>query len=290
MMNTTKIVLAAGTAMAATSMASAQHLATFNNVISDVPGDTRTTNAPSFTVGSLSWNGDVNSAGSGSYLSELTINATSPTSGPIGIQAGTSTTWSGNRNVSGWAAAFGGEDAAGTWSFEFTESFDDAGVDATWGTASVYIDNSVLPSFASFQAVNSSPTGYAMNNGDLLWVTFTHTGGPLSATTAGSTLTGGTFGPDDTEIGLYDAAGILLGSNDDEDFANNILTSRLDFANLPAGTYGVAIGTFNTEYADGYAVTSGLGTGIVQLTLIPTPATAALFGMAGLAGIRRRRA
>ncbi len=288
MKNSTKIVLAAGTAMAATSMASAQHLATFNTVLSDVPGDTRTTLAPAFTAGSLSWTGDVNSAGSGSFLSELTISATSPTSGPIGIQAGLSGSWSGSRTVSGWAAAFGGEAAAGTWSFEFTESFDDTGVDATWGTANILIDNSVLPSFAASQSAGSTAS-YPMAAGELTWVTFSHTGGPLSLTTAGSTNTGGTFGANDTEIGLFDSSGLLVGSNDDEDFVNNILTSRLDFANLAAGTYGVAIGGFNTAYAAGFVVTDHTASGQNTLTIIPTPATAALFGMAGLVGIRRRR-
>ena len=58
----------------------------------------------------------------------------------------------------------------------------------------------------------------------------------------------------DTELGLYDSAGNLIVNNDD---AGGTLQSELVLTNLDAGTYFVAVGTFNTTFgATGFNATS----------------------------------
>ena len=123
----------------------------------------------------------------------------------------------------------------------------------------------------------------------------------------------------DTELGLYDQAGVLITNNDDIDFDNGITqssieTEAIDFSGLGAGTYYLALGAFNTFYGgtdfdatttataggdwdlniDGALALEGtLADGEVQFisfTIVPAPGAAALLGLAGFAGLRRRRA
>lgn len=51
----------------------------------------------------------------------------------------------------------------------------------------------------------------------------------------------------DTELGFYDANGNLIDNNDD---AGGTLQSELVFPDLPAGTYFLAVGLFNTSFGD----------------------------------------
>lgn len=71
----------------------------------------------------------------------------------------------------------------------------------------------------------------------------------------------------DTEIGVYDSAGNLLGENDDIDFAGGITQSELTFgAGLPAGTYFIAVGEFDTAFGGLFNVlTIGPGGGNYSL-------------------------
>ena len=68
-----------------------------------------------------------------------------------------------------------------------------------------------------------------------------------------------TFGSEirDTELGLYDAAGNLLGNNDDA--GNGRTQSALSFENLPAGTYYVAASAHNMSFRDNFDVSVLLG-------------------------------
>lgn len=123
----------------------------------------------------------------------------------------------------------------------------------------------------------------------------------------------------DTEIGIYDAAGNLVGNDDDDGIG---LRSTLSFgagsgqmlgdpfnlggdgiANgedglLPAtGVYYVAIGEFQVNFdPTGFGVTStGTDTGgTITLTIltdaVPAPGAIAMLGMGGLVATRRRRA
>ena len=133
----------------------------------------------------------------------------------------------------------------------------------------------------------------------VLWYSFDVSGGagalPWSISSAGSTNTGGSFGDDDTELGLYDSAGNLIATNDDEDFGAGILTSLIDSNTVGAladGTYYVAAGNFNTTFGAGFAATStstASGTSKVTFSFVPAPSSVALLGLGGLAAIRRRR-
>ena len=90
-------------------------------------------------------------------------------------------------------------------------------------------------------------------------------GGSLVIDTLGSVLGSGSFGDNDSEIGLYDEAGNLVATNDDIDVSTNRL-SRLSFGDaglsgdLAAGTYYLAIGAFDTSFGStGFAVSSVSG-------------------------------
>ncbi len=61
----------------------------------------------------------------------------------------------------------------------------------------------------------------------------------------------------DTELGIYNSVGALLGTNDDIDFPGGNLASEVALGTLPVGTYYAAIGGFNTTYGAGFAVTGG---------------------------------
>jgi CSLREA domain-containing protein len=105
-------------------------------------------------------------------------------------------------------------------------------------------------------------------------------GSALVIDTAGSMLTDAGFGEDDTELGLFDAAGNLIGTNDDADFDGGILTSQLSFGaggtdgDLSAGTYFIASGSFDTVFNSAFDVTStSVATGDIRvgITLFTGP-------------------
>ncbi len=133
--------------------------------------------------------------------------------------------------------------------------------------------------------------------------------------TNGSFLTSGGFDMD-TELGLWDNAGTLLGNDDD---GGDGLWSLIN-ADLTAGSYWLGGSEFNSEFADGWAMTGSqfesgefgdidlnvngafagsqvagnLDTGnepVVwfKVTVVPAPASVALLGLGGLVATRRRR-
>jgi hypothetical protein len=129
--------------------------------------------------------------------------------------------------------------------------------------------------------------------GEVLWYSFNFAGGALSLDTLGSTLTVSTFGSvNDTEMGLYNSLGELILSNDDADITNGIYTSELNFPSLPAGTYYLAVGGFNLNFADEFVVTSTAiqsGTIVINGLSIPEPATLSVLAGLGLVALRRRK-
>lgn len=122
-----------------------------------------------------------------------------------------------------------------------------------------------------------------------------------------------TFGSDfDTELGAYNSQGGIAEVNDDS--AGN-LQSEIAVPGLPAGDYFINAGGFNTVYDDFYSATVGdfgsdggdlvlnidgseVYSGALaadsnqwfRYTVVPTPGTAGLLAVAGLAAVRRRRA
>ena len=72
---------------------------------------------------------------------------------------------------------------------------------------------------------------------------------PLQLTTAGSSI--------DTEIALYGSEGNLIQENDDLPCGNR--QAAITVANLTPGTYYVAVGQYDTVFADGFGVQSSSG-------------------------------
>lgn len=116
----------------------------------------------------------------------------------------------------------------------------------------------------------------------------------------------------DTELGLYDAGGSLLLTNDDIDTDGGIFQSQLDLANLPVGHYFLALGGWDTGFAGAFGVDAPLDSDSGDFVLnypgglegdfiaagevswfafgiIPEPSTMLLLGLAGLGVLRRRR-
>ncbi|MEL6393243.1 MAG: PPC domain-containing protein, partial [Bacteroidota bacterium] len=89
---------------------------------------------------------------------------------------------------------------------------------------------------------------------DLAWFAVNFQGygtGDLVVNTEGST--------NDTELGLYDSAGNLIDNDDD---GGTGLLSMVSAADLPAGTYYVVVGDFNTSFGStGFSVSPGTGGG-----------------------------
>ena len=56
--------------------------------------------------------------------------------------------------------------------------------------------------------------------------------------------------PIDTEIAVFNDKGALLAANDDAAFESDVYQSRMDFIGLPAGSYYLAVGAFDTLWSD----------------------------------------
>ena len=91
----------------------------------------------------------------------------------------------------------------------------------------------------------------------------------------------------DTEIGLYNQLGQLVGNNDDGGPGGGTY-SGLMAMDLAAGTYYLAAAGYNTTFAADFAVTGGTYTGDFMLNITPEPASLMLLGL-GAVLLRRRR-
>lgn len=212
-------------------------------------------------------------------------------------------------------------DPAGNWTYDFYNWFDDGGApapDSFYQSATVtFWDNlvSAPPTVHDFGTIGNgtvcSPT-FNTSAGQVIWMKFT-----LAATTNAADIF--SFGSDyDTEIGLYSAGGSLIQFDDDFNFPA-APWSRIGIGNgtgydvdgagplaafgatntgdgaavafLGAGTYYVALGGFNTAFANGFGATGGADFGTGQICInIPAPGAFALVGLGGLVAGRRRRA
>ena len=92
---------------------------------------------------------------------------------------------------------------------------------------------------------------------------------PFTIDTIGNTI--------DTELGVWDALGTLLASNDDapldfdEDGFSDILQSQINFTGLSAGTYYVAAGSWDTEWTGPFSFLGGDEGGTLTFNYGPTP-------------------
>lgn len=275
---------------------------------------------PEFTVGNLVFEGDLANGGTGTWANEARFNVQNPTNNPAGggntPQLTATTTFGATIHIGPTAinaAGFFSGTTIGNWRFEAFESYDDPGTDGTWSNLRIEVQDFAAPppppvdvdlgTIGTGTTSGSAP----LSPGVVRWFKFTTTvpiAAPdwLTATTAGSNLPGG-LAPNDTEIGIYNTAGVLLTTNDDISFPADA-TSQVNFgtppapvggtpvATLPAGVYYAAVSSYNTVFNAGFAVTStGTTSGTVQINIntnVPEPATLALLAFGAVALIRRR--
>ncbi|MCK4341550.1 MAG: choice-of-anchor J domain-containing protein [Phycisphaerae bacterium] len=101
-----------------------------------------------FDVGDVIFNGDLTSGDVGSYMSEAHINITDPLGSTAGWSPLSGGAWTGtvsvvDQTVTGGGAFWAG--TAGTWTFEFCETYDDDGIDAWWTNLSFEFQDAPPP-------------------------------------------------------------------------------------------------------------------------------------------------
>lgn len=197
-------------------------------------------------------------------------------------------TWTGTLPLSFDANALFWFNNGAEYRFEALEDYDDgAGADATWTNLE----------FTFSDAVTTTNIGSFM------------AGTPLVFDTIGSP------GDIDTELAAYTSTGTLLDLNDDIDTAGENYLSLMDLGTLPEGTYNIILGTWDSDFYDGFALPGG-GSGsfvvnvngtqissgnleankfhVLTFNIVsaPEPGTLALLGLVALPGaalLRRRK-
>jgi len=205
-----------------------------------------------------------------------------------------------------------------TVNFEWFESYQDSAnlAESTWDSVTYefgFGGNVVTNGSAALGSLaQGSTTNYAGSHvsGGLDFITFTigddvAGGGYLNI----SMLGGATGGMTDTEIALYDGAGNFVAEDDDgaaTGYFSMLSYGEFDpFAGvgtdgpgddgffLPAGTYTLVTGGYNTSFAStlGGTFVPGTNAGSYDLSIsyLPTPGALALLGLGGLITGRRRR-
>lgn len=170
-----------------------------------------------------------------------------------------------------------GFDPAGTWDLEFIDTFDDGpGTDAVSSDLSMTFEEQIpvvdvngVFSMGTLNAGTSSRRGEFAIGG--LFDSYTVTlpsDGTLSLETLA--VTGGFTGVNpDTEIAIFDATGTLVANDDDG--GTGVFSGLFDLP-LTAGDYTLVVCTFNSTFANGFAVTPGGGIGDygMEVTFVPS--------------------
>lgn len=330
-MKASKLLLAVGLAAVAAGTASATVRETFT--LSGLPSEGSATTAPvtgtftsvgGYSLGRIDVSGTLVSTGIGSWGSEARVRLQSPLGGFLDLQpfpsAGSTFT---TLSFSGSMYVATGSNPVGGWSVKTFESFDDSGgVDANWSglefrftdeppTAPSAIDLGALPVGVT------SRTGALASTNRVQWYKFSTAADASAALstfldidTEGSAL----VTSNDTEIGLYNEFGVLVGTDDDD---GSGLLSQLTYGagtrpaapptgsgsvglsydgrdgTLGAGTYYLAVASFNSTFADGFLVTAGTSntgpfTININTTAVPAPGALALIAVGGVFARRRR--
>ena len=270
--------------------------------------------AGGFTATSFSWDGTISPVEPATWGSEVAVSITAPGGAPGGFAAGglggPGATYDAGTPIAG-SIGVAGIDPVGEWSFQFFETFDDVAgspdstVDTITFTLAGFIDSSISESLGTLPGgiIVSSTGEFAASD---LVDTYTFslpTAGTLDIMTLADA--GGMLGLDaDTEIGLFDGAGSLIGFDDDG--AGVGLFSALGESTgdspirmLAAGDYTLAVTSFDGNFEDlGVggdigALTGGatLGDYGVSLSFTPIPEPSAgllVFVSLGLLARRRR--
>jgi len=331
-MKTSKVLLAAGLVACAAATASATVRETFaftgigsdgSSASSPAAGTAMFTAVGGYSLGRIDVSGTLTSQGIGSWGSESRVRLQHPLGGFVDLQPfpGASTTFT-TLSFTGSMYVSPGLDPIGGWTVKTFESFDDGGgVDAIWDALEFRFTDEppMAPSaidLGTLPAGVTSASGTLGSDSRIQWYKFTTTADALSSlsTYLDIDTEGSGLAPNnDTEIGLYSEFGALIGNDDDD---GSGLLSQLTFGAgtrppapptgsgsigmsydgrdgpLPAGTYYLAIASFNTVLSPGFAVTPGTShAGPYEINIntnVPAPGTLALVAVGGLVARRRR--
>lgn len=271
----------------------------------------------SYTLGTITVTGDLTSGGVGSYLTEARMRfrnaAYAGQSFDVQVFAsgnGWTGTMTGGPTNGGTGGLYNQSITSGsTWTVNFWESYDDSGLDASWSNLTFqFNDLPPAPSvngrnYGSLSGSTSTSDTYSVSGGSIIWSKFT-LANPVSAadflqvdTTGSTTSAAGVL---DTELGIFDSAGVLVATNDD----STGVTSRISFgstaygggsATLAAGDYYIAAGVYNVSYGNGFVVSSNATSQSNNLkinltyTPVPEPVTVVVLSLGVLATVRRRK-
>ncbi len=268
-----------------------------------------------YPLGTISFSGTLTKVATGDLASESRLQLTHPQGIARLIQFTTLSYSGGVVNFTGSTALGFGIDPAGIWNFRYYQSYNDPGVDCTVDVTYNFTVAGTPP-----PAPTAEDLGYIVNQtkignlaaGEVKWYKLV-VGEPvldaldkfLDIDTEGSALTPN----NDTEIGLYDAYGNLVTTDDDD---GSGLLSQLTYGDttfprpavgngqiyngrdgqLFAGVYYLAVAGYNSTFnATNFSVTStSTNTGEYHLNfntnIIPEPASLILLGLVAL--LRRR--
>lgn len=261
------------------------------------------------------------------FASENRMRVTLPNGAFTNVQFSTVTSYGpGALAISGSFYTIGGYNSnqSGTWNFRFFNTLDDGPVglaDAEGNITFSLTDELTAPATpgltGNFNFVTDTQPVYANPDHQL-----THLGGGIKwyrlqlnehALANGKFLDIDTEGSllADTEIALFDQFGTLIAQDDDDGSAN---LSQLSFGltgpprtigtsvggngrdgELSIGTYYLAVGGFNSTFANGFSATTtstnttSLVNVNIRTSIVPEPMTLSLLGLGVAAWIRRRR-
>jgi hypothetical protein len=219
-------------AVAATANATPRENRVFTNTASNgllnSPANTVVTHpfAGGYALGRIDLSGSLTSAHASTWRSDSRIVITAPGGQSVTVQpfaaGGTFSILPFNASV----YLVPGTDPAGTWAFRFYETFDDGGnaaVDARWNFTLTLTDDQPAPpastDLGTLTAAGAARPADALAAGQVRWYRFTLPA-PIVAPlryfdldTFGSAVTG--LYPNDTVLGLYDASGMLVATDND---------------------------------------------------------------------------
>lgn len=295
------LVLCLG-AMAAVARGEPRESVTFTDVISNGALNTAGNSLRSatftgdYTVTRVRVSGTLTKINTQTLAREARVQVTPPAGPAFILQPFTQGTFTGSISTSTYVLtlAVPVSPAAGVWNFRFYEAFDDPGNDARWDTITITLDDSLPdPPVAEDLGTLALPTtlnrATALSPGMVKWYKLT-LAEPVTAaglryldiTTAGSVVGAG----DDTEVALYNTAGVRLAEDDDDGpggtsllsfgAGSRIGASQGQDGDLAAGVYYVAVAGFDATFGPGFFVTTtngSVGQLAVSLTHAPTPVT-----------------
>lgn len=275
-----------------------------------------------FVATSVAVTGTLTEIQTGTYASEADINIVAP-GGSVAANGATTSGYTGTIAVGPTVTTIGTPfDPAGTVSFEFYESYDDgAGPDQIWDDVTIEFraPGTVIDGSYSLGALPADGT-IVSNTGTNVAGGFDYYDFEIGAGVGapGDYLNVQTLDPNtgdtiDTELAIFDAAGILVGYDDDgqvtalgglysmlsfgadDPYANTDTAAGSDGLSLAAGAYTVVLGGYDSNFEDLTIGTShisevvpGTSDGDYEIRFSYVPEPTSLLGLLLLGLLRRR--